>query len=160
MNRLLQRYAHNVIVDEILYWSTNRREIGRVIPAPMDSNGARVIIEFRDRSTQSIQIQQGVFQEAWDEARIVLETATNIPGDFRRLTDAELDAIEPARRLFAEENTSRLEQQVAQDLAQSMIEIDAIFKDGLYDIFLNETGVQIKEPSDSLKAKIAYAIKH
>jgi hypothetical protein len=126
----------------------------------MDSNGARVIIEFRDRSTQSIQIQQGVFQEAWDEARIVLETATNIPGDFRRLTDAELDAIEPARRLFAEENTSRLEQQVAQDLAQSMIEIDAIFKDGLYDIFLNETGVQIKEPSDSLKAKIAYAIKH
>jgi hypothetical protein len=136
MNRLLQRYAHNVIVDEILYWSANRREIGRVIPAPMDSNGARVIIEFRDGSTQSIQIRQGVFQVTWDEARIVLATATNIPGDFRRLTDAELDAIEPARRLFAEENTAQLEQQVAQDLAQSMIEIDAIFKDGLYDMFL------------------------
>jgi hypothetical protein len=160
MNRLLQRYSHNVIVDQILFWLANRREINQITPEPMCLEGSRVLVNFNDGDTESIKIQPGFFQESWDEARIVLDTATSIPGDFRPLTNAELDNIEPARRSFAVENAERLRQRVARELAQSLIEVDELFKAGLYDMFLDETGLAIKARSKILQAKIAYALKH
>jgi hypothetical protein len=159
MNRLLQRYAHNTVIDQVLYWSANRREIERIIPEPTHQDGARISVQFRDGESDSLEIAPGAFGEVWDEARIVLSTATDIGGDFRPLTERELDVLEPARRAHCANQATILTQQVRRDLARMEGEVDEIFRDGLYEMFLDETGVHLKAPSDTLKAKIAYALK-
>lgn len=159
MNRLLQRYAHNTVIDQVLYWSANRREIERIIPEPTHQDGARISVQFRDGESESLEIALGAFGNVWDEARIVLSTATDIGGDFRPLTEQELDALEPARRAHCADEADNLAEQVRRDLARTAGEVDEIFRDGLYEMFLDETGVNLKDPSDTLKAKIAYALK-
>jgi hypothetical protein len=159
MNRLLQRYAHNTVIDQVLYWSANRREIERIIPEPTHHDEAQISVRFRDGESESLSVSPGVFGEIWDEARIVLSTATDIEGDFRPLTEQELDALEPARRAHCANQADILAEQVRRDLARAEGEVDEIFRDGLYEMFLHETGVHLKSQGDTLKAKIAYALK-
>jgi hypothetical protein len=119
-----------------------------------------VLISFCDGEFEPFDLLAGAFQEIWDEARIVLSTATNIPGDFRPLTSEELDTLEPARRSHSLKQAESLAESVNRDLAQSMIEVEELFKERLYEMFLDETGIHIKYLSDTMKAKIAYSLKH
>lgn len=159
MNRLLQRYAHNILIDQVLFWSANRREIARIVPEPMHQDGSRILIQFQDGESEAFELPVGAFGEIWNEARIVLATATSIPSEFRALSDLELNALEPARRTLDTERAELLTERVTRELTQSTNEVMELFREGLYEMFLDETGVVIKEPSDTLKAKIGYALK-
>lgn len=159
MNSVLEEFAHNPIIDEIVYWPPRRKRLLRIerdIPA---SGNCRVTLKFDDKSTEIVEIKRGGFELHWNEAIAVITALLKIEGDLRPLSKAEIDSLEADRQEIEARKRDQISKDVFRLKQQALQYAKELFDAGEYDLFLQQFGPDTSDLSPVFEKRIAIAIK-
>lgn len=100
MNAVLEKFAHNPIIDEIVYWPPREKRLTRIERDVPTTGSCFVTLFFDDMTTEVVVIGRGCFESHWNEAVAVLTAVLNVAGDLAPLSVAETESLERARQEF------------------------------------------------------------
>jgi hypothetical protein len=157
MNAALDNFAHNPIIDEIVYWPPRQKRLVRIEREISEDGSCRVTLMFDDKTNDLIEIERGYFEEHWNEAIAVFTTLLNIGGDLSPLTDGEIQSLESARQ----ESGARQREQISRDALrvkqQALRNAKGLFDAGEYDQFLQQFGPDLKDLPPEIEKRISIA---
>jgi|WetSurMetagenome_2_1015567.scaffolds.fasta_scaffold139381_2 hypothetical protein len=156
MDIILKKYAHNFIVDEILYLSSEGKKVIKleyIIPKHGD---CCVICTLSDSTKYEIKVDKGLFEDCWNEARIVLSTATSIKGKFSKLNKNEIKLLESERQKIIDLRSQFLKGELYSIINRSINELDDLFKRKEYKMFIENIGTMYNKLPESFLKKIEY----
>jgi hypothetical protein len=160
MNILLDEFADNRFVDEMVFWSSQGRKVVAVKSIVPSEGECRIEARFEDGSAQSLEYERGDFEAEWNESRTLVGAITGIDGDLRPLTADQIASLEPDRQEYCRRRMTLLVRKVADARRRCLAELNALFASGDYRLFLEQVGVPYGRLPSSLIKKIEYAKKH
>ena len=131
MNLALDRFADNPIIDELVRWPPMPQPMRRIRAASSMFRSPFIEVELADGETFQRHFPRRRFAEDWAEARILLDTLT----DIELVSEFEPPAVADAETLRAE---------ALQVLEESIAEAEPMFAQGMYRQYLLQFGPNCK----------------
>lgn len=144
MNLVLDQYADNPIVDELVFWPPKSYRIKSVRACSSMFRKPFIEVELEDGDSFHRHFARDSFAQFWAEACVILGTLTGIEliSDF---------SFKPLAQ------SEKLEQRVLASRDECIEESNLMYDQGMYAQFLMQYGEDCKNlPSDTLQ-RIAYA---
>ncbi len=144
MNQVLDYYADNPIIDELVFWPPKSRRIKSVRAASVLFRKPFIEVELEGGEVFHRHFARDSFAQFWAEACVILDTLTRIEliSDF---------SFEP---VIEREKLQRQILAIRDDLIE---ESNQIFEHGLYAQFLMQYGEDCKDLPAATLQKIAHA---
>ena len=152
MNSVLEKFAHNFIIDEIVYWPPNHKAIISIEAIVPDIGKCIAKLNYNDGSSFDIDIERGCFEETWNEACAVLQSVTNISHGLRRLTPDEIMSLEKDRQEYVGYEIERISQKADRIEKEKINYAIELFESEMYEMFLEQFGYNCSDlPAPILK---------
>jgi len=140
MNSVLEKYAHNFIIDEIVYWPPSQKTITSIEAIVPNIGKCLARLHYHDGTSFDINIERGCFEKTWNEACAILHSVTNITEGLRRLTPREVAILEKERQDYVSYEIEQLEKEAQRIKKEQIEKAIELFDAGLYDVFLEQFG--------------------
>ena len=157
MNAALEKFAHNFIIDEIVYWPPREKRLVRIEREIPKAGTCRVILKFDDKSDEQIEIERGCFEEHWNEAIAVFTALLDLDGDLSPLTDSEIQSLERARQDFVTKRREQISRDALRIKQQALRDAKGLFDAGEYNQFLQQIGPDHKDMPRDIEKRISIA---
>lgn len=144
MNQVLDHYADNPIIDELVFRPPKREKIVSVRACSVMFRKPFIEVELEHGETFHRHFLRDSFARFWAEACVVLETVTSI----RLISEFDFEAV------------AEREQMVREILAcrdECIEESNLMYEQGMYAQFLNQYGEDCKNLPPTVIERIAYA---
>ena len=145
MNLVLDHYADNPIIDELVFWPPKSRRIKSVRAASAMFRRPFIEVELDGGDVFHRHFARDSFAEFWAEACVILDTLTRIEliSDFSFRPVAEPE---------------KLQQRVLATRDECIEESNKMFEQGMYAPFLMQYGEDCKDLPAASQQKITHAI--
>ena len=144
MNQVLDHYADNPIIDELVFWPPKTRRIKSVRAASGMFRKPFIEVELEDGEVFHRHFARDSFAQFWAEACVILDTVTSIElisdFSFKPVADSE-----------------KLRRQVLATRDECIGESNKMFEECMYAPFLMQYGEDCKNLPNETLEKIAYA---
>jgi hypothetical protein len=147
MNLLLDEYAENPIIDELVFWPPKKQRIVSIRACSMMFRKPFIEVEMEDGEVFHRHFLRPSFVKSWAEACVILETVTRI----RLISEFSFDAVKDRERLVAEVLARRDE---------CIAESNLMFDEGMYAQFLLQYGEDCHNLPADAERRIAEARRH
>ena len=147
MNLLLDEYAENPVIDELVFWPPKKLRIISIRACSVMFRKPFIEVEMEDGEVFHRHFARPSFVESWAEACVILETVTRI----KLISDFSLDAVKDRERLVREVLARRDE---------SIAESNLMFDEGMYAQFLLQYGEDCHDLPADAERRIAVARQH
>ena len=127
MNSLLDHYADNPIIDELVFWPPKKLRIISIRACSVMFRKPFIEVEMEDGEVFHRHFMRPSFVESWAEACVILEAVTCI----KLISEFSFDAVEDRERLVGEVLARRDE---------CIAETNLMFDQGMYAQFLLQYG--------------------
>lgn len=144
MNALLERWAENPIIDELIFWPPKNKAIKSVRASAPMFRRPFIEIEFEDGKGFHRQFVRNSFAEFWAEAMIVLQTGTSIQ------VVSDFDCPPPA-------DAETLRQAVLTAREECIEECEPMYAEGLYLQYWMQFGPDCGELPEEVRKKVEHA---
>ena len=101
MYSVLEKFSHNIILDEIAHLLENGKIINAVKAVIHERGNCVVRVSFRDQTDYQIDVERGSFEDTWNEACAILMAVTNITEGIDRLTVNQISKLEKGLPVLA-----------------------------------------------------------
>lgn len=159
MYSVLEKFSHNIILDEIAHLLENGKIINAVKAVIHERGNCVVRVSFRDQTDYQIDVERGSFEDTWNEACAILMAVTNITEGIDRLTVNQISKLEKDRQ----QNISRQQEYHMREAEniwnEQLVQATRLFEAGLYDEFLGKFGGNCKELPRLIRKRIEIAEK-
>ena len=157
MNSALDKFAHNVIIDEIVYWPPKEGRVLTIHSNVPSIGNCSVLIKYDDESEIVVEIERGYFEESWNEACAVLKAVTDIKGDFSPLTKDKILLLEADRQICIGYRIEGITNEANREKRRAMEKAIELFEAGMYEVFLEQFGSNYTSLPDSMVKRIEIA---
>ena len=147
MNLLLDEYADNPVIDELLFWTPKKQRIISVRACSVMFRKPFIEVELEDGEVFHRHFARPAFVESWAEACVILETVTRI----KLISEFSFNAVSDRERLVAEVLARRDE---------CIAESNLMFDEGMYAQFLQQYGENCHNLPADAEQRIAIAREH
>jgi len=147
VNLLLDEYADNPVIDELVFWPPKNQRIISVRACSVLFRKPFIEVELEDGEVFQRHFQRPSFVESWAEACVILETVTRI----KLISEFNFDAVKDRERL-AREVLARRDECIA--------ESNLMFDEGMYAQFLLQYGEDCHNLPADAERRIAIARQH
>lgn len=159
MDSVLEKFAHNCIIDEIRHWSSGKLKVRTIDSNVPNAGKCFVLIKYEDESECKIEIEREFFEETWNEACAVLKAVTDIKGDFSPLSDHEILSLQEDRKRYARYRLECIAGEALEQRRKALDKAVELFKAGMYEVFLEQFGVNYTPLPDLMVKRIEIAKK-
>ena len=144
MNLALNKYADNPIIDELVDWSPNPLKVKSMRGSFPVIRKPFVEIEYADGEFRHRQLPRSTFVQFWSEAVVIIGTIT----DIELISEFKFAPVS---------NRENLIKEVLASVEECINESNQMFTAGMYQLFLDQYGVNYKcLPPDTIE-KLAEA---
>ena len=147
MNLLLDEYAENPVIDELVFWPPKKLRIISIRACSVMFRKPFIEVEMEDGEVFHRHFARPSFVESWAEACVILETVTRV----KLISDFSFDAVKDRERLVREVLARRDE---------SIAESNLMFDEGMYAQFLLQYGEDCHDLPADAERRIAVARQH
>ncbi|MCP4768692.1 MAG: hypothetical protein GY875_20815 [Gammaproteobacteria bacterium] len=147
MNLLLDEYADNPIIDELVFRPPQKQRVISVRACSVMFRKPFIEVEMEDGEVFHRHFARPSFVEAWARACVILETVTGI----KLISEFSFNAVDDRERLVAEVLARRDE---------CIAESNLMFDEGMYAQFLQQYGEDCRNLPADAEERIAIARKH
>ena len=144
MNRALQRYADNPIIDELVFWAPKDDRVVSVRACTSMFRKPFIEVELQSGEFIHRHFDRDGFVASWAQARVILETLT----DIELLSEFNCPPFADRERLAGE---------ILQQRDECIAETDRMFAEGSYQQFILQYGANCRNLPDAAARKIATA---
>jgi len=144
MNLLLDHYADNPVIDELVFRPPEKQRIVSVRACSVLFRKPFIEVEMEDGDIFHRHFLRPSFAESWAEACVILETVTRI----KLISEFSFDAVKDRERLVGEVLARRDE---------CIAESNLMFNEGMYAQFLLQYGEDCHNLPADARQKIAVA---
>lgn len=144
MNLLLDEYADNPVIDELVFWPPKKQRIISVRACSVMFRKPFIEVELEDGELFHRHFLRPTFIESWAEACVILETVTRI----KLISEFSFNAVDDRERLVAEVLACR---------DKCIAESNLMFDEGMYAQFLQQYGEDCYNLPADAERRIAIA---
>ena len=147
MNLLLDEYADNPVIDELVFWPPKTQRMISVRACSVMFRKPFIEVELEGGEVFHRHFARPSFVESWAEACVILETVTSI----KLTSEFNFNPVGDRERLVAEVLARRDE---------CITESNLMFDEGMYAQFLQQYGEDCHNLPADAERRIAVARKH
>jgi len=147
MNLLLDQYADNPVIDELVFWPPKKRRILSIRACNVLFRKPFIEVEMEGGEVFQRHFLRPSFAESWAEACVILETVTRI----KLISDFNFDAVKDRERLVGEVLARRDE---------CIAESNLMYDEGMYAQFLLQYGEDCHNLPADAEQRLAVARQH
>ena len=144
MNLVLNRYADNPIIDELVCWPPKPRRMNSIRAGNVLFRKPFIEVEMEGGEIFQRQFTRDSFPDSWAEAFVILETMTNI----KLISDFSFAPVADRAKLVADVLANRDE---------CIEECNQMFDEGMFEQFLMQYGEDCANLPEDTMQKIAHA---
>ncbi|MEM7563710.1 MAG: hypothetical protein AAF353_11765 [Pseudomonadota bacterium] len=144
MNLLLDKYADNPIIDELVFWPPKSKAMLSVRACSPLFRRPFIEMEFEGGETLHRHFMRENFAKDWSEAVVILEAFTTI----KIISDFSYPKYPQAQQLAWEAEAIR---------EDCIKEADQMYQEGLYVPYLMQFGEDCKDLPEAVKKQLAFA---
>jgi len=147
VNLLLDEYAENPVIDELVFWPPKKQRMISVRACSVMFRKPFIEVELEDGEVFHRHFARPSFVESWAEACVILETVSRI----KLISEFSFNAVDDRERLVAEVLARRDE---------CIAESNLMFDEGMYTQFLQQYGEDCRDLPADAERRIATARQH
>ena len=147
MNLLLDEYAENPVIDELVFWPPKKQRMISVRACSVMFRKPFIEVELEEGEVFHRHFARPSFVESWAEACVILETVTRI----KLISEFSFNAVDDRERLVAEVLARR---------GECIAESNLMFDEGMYTQFLLQYGEDCHDLPADAERRIAVARQH
>ena len=144
MKLTLEKFSDNPIIDELLCWWDSAKKIkGLRASAPLWRRPF-IEISYEDGSINHMHFPKEMFIHYWSRAVIILDKLTdiNLESEFKHHPVEERESLEKV---------------ISSTLDGCIRECEGMYDSGLYQVYLDQFGLNCRDLPDEVKAKLQTA---
>ena len=152
MNRVLDQYADNPVIDEVVYWPP--REIAQIVARRVGSNSVTLEVRFESGESHTTTFdgeRTKLFPLWWSEALVVLRVMTNI--ELRDEAELEYECSNGARL------TSEVQRRRDETIAEMMQHFGDTKDPQQCSTFLEQFGPNSIDLPDAVQEQMSHAME-